>query len=174
MIRRILAYPDKNLYKKSKDVIEFDDELFCLLDDMYDSMIEHKGIGLAAIQLDVALRVIVLCLPNEKDEQLKENLIEAINPEILSGNGEIMYEEGCLSVPNFNADIKRLKNIKIKYFDRNKNEIIRDVSDLEAIAFQHEIDHLNGKLFVDYLNILKRKKFDKEYKRLQKEKKAAL
>lgn len=170
MLRKVISYPNKNLYKKSSVVTKFDKKLFVLLDDMYDLMIEHKGIGLAAIQVDISYRVFILCLPDENDKQNKENLIEIINPEIVEKSGEIFYEEGCLSVPGFNADIKRYKDIKVKYYNRDNILVSRELTDLESIAFQHELDHLNGKLFVDHLNILKRKKFDKEYKRLLKEK----
>ena len=101
MILEILTYPNKKLYQKSKKVEKFDDELGKFLDDMYETMISKKGIGLAAIQVGRPIRAIVINLVDENDEQKKENLLEIINPEILTQEGEIIYQEGCLSVPGY-------------------------------------------------------------------------
>ena len=169
MIREIIEYPNKILKEKSKEVIEFDEKLHSLLDDMYETMIAKSGIGLAAIQVCISLRVLILNLPSgEDDEQNRADLIEAINPEILTSSGSVTYSEGCLSVPGIHEDVTRKEHIQIKYYDRDGNKIVKDCDDLMAIAFQHEIDHLNGHLFIEKLSYLKRKKFDKEWKRRHK------
>ena len=173
MVRDIIEYPSSILKEISKEVVEFDKNLHELLDDMYETMIAKNGIGLAAIQVGVAVRVVVLNLPSgEEDEQDIKDLIEAINPEILSSNGSVTFSEGCLSVPGVHEDVTRKETIKIKYFNRYGDEIIQDCDDLMSIAFQHELDHLNGHLFIEKLSYLKRKKFDKEWKQRLKSKKS--
>ena len=169
----IVEYPDKRLRQKSTQVKNFDEKLHKLLDSMYDIMINTNGIGLAAIQVNYALRVLVLNIPDEDGEQPRENLIEMINPVIVSRDGEIVYQEGCLSVPKFYEDITRFENISVNYQDRDANTLSLDANDLLSIAIQHEIDHLEGILFIDKLSYARRKKFEKEYKKQQKEKKNA-
>ena len=169
MILEIITYPNKLLRTKSKAVLDFDTTLHTTLDSMYETMINKGGVGLAAIQVGIAKRMLIINLPREDKEQYKEDLLEIINPEILSADGEILFQEGCLSVPNFYEMVGRFSYIKLKYFDRFGKEWILEAEDYLAVAIQHEIDHLNGVLFVDKLSILKRKKFEKEYKRLQKE-----
>ena len=171
MIRDIVVYPDKRLKQVSKEVVEFDKELHTLLDDMYETMIHKNGIGLAAIQIGVPLQVLLINLVREEDEkQHKEDLLEVINPKILEADGEIVYQEGCLSVPGYYEDVKRAEHIKVCYHDRDGNEIITQYKDLMAIAFQHELDHLKGTLFIEKLSFLKRKKFEKEWKKKHKKK----
>ena len=163
MIREILAYPNKRLKEVSHDVICFDEKLHELLNDMNDTMADRGGVGLAAIQIGVPSRVLIINIPDEEDKQLKENLIEAINPVITEKEDEIIFKEGCLSVPEFYEEIRRARRIKVEYFDRfgEKKELFCE--DFMAVAWQHEIDHLNGRLFIEKLSILKRKKFEKEY-----------
>lgn len=167
----IVEYPDKRLKEKSKVVEKFDKELHGLLDAMYQSMIESKGIGLAAIQVGHAKRVLLLNIPDDNDEQSRDSLIEMINPLITMKEGDTVYQEGCLSVPSFYEDINRFERVCVNYQDREGNTKTIEAEGLLSIAIQHEIDHLNGVLFIDKLSYSRRKKFEKEYKRAQKEKK---
>ena len=167
----IVEYPDKKLREISKEIISFDEKLHKLLDAMYPFMMETNGIGLAAIQVAHPIRALILNIPDEDGEQLDENLIEIINPVITHKDGESVYQEGCLSVPRFYEDVKRFETISIDYQDRDGNRKTIDADGLLAIAIQHEIDHLEGILFIDKLSYSRRKKFEKEYKKMQKEKK---
>lgn len=167
----IVEYPDKRLKEKSKVVEKFDKELHGLLDAMYQSMIESKGIGLAAIQVGHAKRVLLLNIPDDNDEQSRDSLIEMINPLITMKEGDTVYQEGCLSVPSFYEDINRFERVCVNYQDREGNTKTIEAEGLLSIAIQHEIDHLDGVLFIDKLSYSRRKKFEKEYKRAQKEKK---
>ncbi|MDD3476368.1 MAG: peptide deformylase [Sulfurimonas sp.] len=167
----IVEYPDKRLKEKSKVVEKFDEELHKLLDAMYDSMIESRGIGLAAIQVGHAKQVLLLNIPDENDEQSREALIEMINPIITINEGETIYQEGCLSVPSFYEDISRFERVCVNYQDREGNTKTIEAEGLLSVAIQHEIDHLNGVLFIDKLSYSRRKKFEKEYKKALKEKK---
>ena len=171
MLRDIITYPHKLLKEKSKEITLFDNELHTLLDDMYETMMHKNGIGLAAIQVAVPLNALIINLPNKEDKQEKEDLIEVINPTILEMDGSTLYTEGCLSVPEYYEDVQRAERIKVSYFDRHGNEIITEYDGLMAIAFQHECDHLKGELFIEKLSYLKRKKFEKEWKKKIKGKK---
>jgi peptide deformylase len=168
MIREIVVYPDKRLRLVSKEVTHFDGSLHTLLDDMYDTMVSRNGVGLAAIQLGVDLRVLIINVPlkdREKGEdQPKENTLEIINPVFLEEDGCSRYEEGCLSVPGYYEYVDRYKTVKIEYQDRNGIKHTIEDDDFLSIAIQHEIDHLNGRVFIEKLSILKRKKFEKEWK----------
>ena len=166
----IVEYPDKKLREKSKEVKSFDSKLHELLDSMYPIMMNTNGIGLAAIQVAFPLRALILNIPDEDGEQPDENLIEMINPILSNYSGEIVYQEGCLSVPKFYEDVKRYSNITVNYQDRDANTITLEAEGLFAIAIQHEMDHLDGLLFIDKLSYSRRKKFEKEYKRMQKDK----
>lgn len=167
----IVEYPDKRLKEKSLPVEKFDLALHSLLDAMYDMMIESNGIGLAAIQVAHPKRVLILNIPDEDGEQPKENLIEIINPVITSKEGVATYQEGCLSVPGFYEEIERFETLSLNYQDRDGNTKTLEADGLLSIAIQHEMDHLEGVLFIDKLSYSRRKKFEKEYKRVQKEKK---
>lgn len=167
----IITYPDKVLKTRSKSVTVFDDELHTFLDNMFETMMESNGIGLAAIQVAKPLRVLILCIPDEEGNQLKENIKEIINPVIHNPQGNIIYQEGCLSVPGFYEDIERFESLTLHYQDRHGNEVSVEATELLAIAIQHEMDHLEGKLFIERLSYNRRKKFEKEYKRALKEKK---
>jgi peptide deformylase len=170
LVREILIYPNKILKKESKDVKEFDEKLHLLLDDMYDTMIQHNGVGLAAIQIGVELNVLIINPVRDDEKQYKDDLIEAINPKILFKDGEYKYNEGCLSVPDFSEEVKRAKDIEVEYYDRNGNKHVNNYNDFMAVAWQHEMDHLNGHLFIEKLSILKRRKFEKELKKRAKNK----
>jgi len=167
----IVEYPDRRLRQKSAEVKNFDKKLHTLLDAMYPLMMDTNGIGLAAIQVAHPVRALILNIPDEDGEQAKENLLEIINPVITHKDGETLYQEGCLSVPKFYEDIKRFETVTINYQDRDANTKTLEADGLLAIAIQHEIDHLEGVLFIDKLSYARRKKFEKEYKRMQKERK---
>lgn len=168
MVKEILVYPNKALREKSKDVTSFDPSLHALLDDMYDTMVSKEGIGLAAIQIGVALNVLIINLVDEEGMQKPENLFEMINPHIVEKNGLTTYQEGCLSVPGYYDDVERASHIKVTYFDRYGKKYEEEFMDLMAIAVQHEMDHLKGHLFIEKLSYLKRKKFEKDWKKQQK------
>ncbi|WP_292658536.1 peptide deformylase [Nitratifractor sp.] len=176
MIREIVIYPDKRLKEISQPVENFDEELHTLLDDMYETMIAKNGVGLAAIQVGVPLRVLIINVPVETDsedpreQQPKENTLEVINPVILEAEGKTRYQEGCLSVPGYFEEVERHKAVRIEYQDRYGKKYIIDDDDFLAIALQHEMDHLDGKVFVEKLSLLKRKKFEKEWKKRLKKK----
>ena len=165
----IVEYPDKKLKEISKEIKKFDEQLHKLLDAMYPIMMQSNGIGLAAIQVAHAKRVLLLNIPDEDDEQSIDNLMEMVNPIIMQKSGETTYQEGCLSVPTFYEDITRYETIRVNYQDRDGNTITLEADGLLSIAIQHEVDHLNGILFIDKLSYSRRKKFEKEWKRREKE-----
>lgn len=140
-LRTIRKKGDEILYKKSKEVVKFDERLSELLDDMYETMKAADGVGLAAPQVGILKRCVVIDIGEEK--------IELINPVIVSSEGEQVCQEGCLSVPDVWGDVKRPKKVKVSAFDRNGKKFEREGEDLLAVAMCHEIDHLNGELFDD-------------------------
>ena len=133
-------------------------------------MMSSNGIGLAAIQVGNPICALIINLPDEDGTQCKENLLEVINPRIVSSEGSIFYQEGCLSVPGFYEDIERFEHIVLEYQDRHGEPHVLEATDLLSIALQHEIDHLEGKLFIEKLSYSRRKKFEKEYKKKLKSK----
>ncbi|WP_104698054.1 MULTISPECIES: peptide deformylase [unclassified Helicobacter] len=167
-ILKVISYPDPILKQKSREVTHFDENLHRLLDDMFETMRSRDGVGLAAIQVGVLQRILVINLPREDNQQYDEDLLEIINPVILKQEGEILWNEGCLSVPNFYEEVKRYNSLTLGYQDRFGNEKVLQAEGFLAVALQHEIDHLNGILFIDRLSILKRKKFQKELKKNQR------
>ncbi len=169
MVRKVLIYPDRGLRVVSKDVEQFDEKLHNLLDDMRETMYKHDGIGLAAIQIGIALNVMIINLVDENEVQHIDDLLEIINPSIVEADGVLVHQEGCLSLPSVYEDIERKANIKVKYFNRDGVEVQEEFDGLMAIAFQHELDHLHGHLFIEKLSYLKRKKFEKEWKKKLKE-----
>jgi peptide deformylase len=178
MIREVLTYPNPILRKKSKDIEVFDEKLHSLLDDMNDTMQEYGGVGLAAIQIGRDSNVLIINIPindengenGENDgKQLPENLIEAINPVITHKDGELIFNEGCLSVPGFHAEVKRAEHVIVEYYNRTGEKQTIEAEDFLAIAWQHEMEHLSGHVFIENLSFLKRKKFEKEWKRQLKE-----
>ena len=168
MIREILVYPNKRLKEISEPVTEFNEELHTLLDDMYETMLNKKGVGLAAIQIGVAKRVLIINLPEDDSDDVtikKEDTLEIINPMFTSLSGNCKHQEGCLSIPGYYEDIERAEHVVLEYQDRYGEKKVIDNQDFLAIALQHEIDHLEGKVFIEKLSILKRKKFEKEWKK---------
>lgn len=162
MLRKILAFPDPELKKKSAPVTIIDDTLRELVRDMAETMYHAPGVGLAAPQIGVHQRVIVIDVAPEDEAP---NLIVAINPVIVHADGESYEEEGCLSVPKYSANVRRHARVVVKYLNLQGEEVTCKADELLAIAFQHEIDHLDGILFVDHISPLKREIFKRRYRR---------
>jgi len=161
-ILNILHFPDPKLRQKAAPVAVVNDEIRTLVDDMFETMYEAPGIGLAAVQVNVLKRVIVIDISEDKDQP------ECfINPEIVERNGEEKMEEGCLSVPGIYEPVSRAKDITVRYLDRDGNTREMTVDGLLAVCIQHEIDHLDGKLFVDYLSEMKRKRIRKKMEKMR-------
>jgi len=168
MVRDIVIYPDKRLKLISKEVTVFDSDLHSLLDDMYDTMLTKRGVGLAAIQIGVDKRVLIINIPNDDDDDalpIKSETLEIINPIVIKKEGSCKHQEGCLSIPGVYEDIERSEHIVLEYRNRHGELKIIENDDFLAIAIQHEMDHLEGKVFIEKLSILKRKKFEKEWKK---------
>lgn len=166
MIRTILTYPNPELKKKSAPVTIITDSIRELVRDMAETMYAAPGIGLAAPQIGVHQRVIVIDIAG-KDEL--PNLIVAINPVIIHREGESYEEEGCLSVPDYAANVRRHERVVVKALDLEGVEQTWKAEDLLAVAFQHEIDHLDGILFVDHLSTLKRELFQRKARKAAEE-----
>ena len=157
----ILEYPHPRLRIKAEPVTVFDDSISQLIDDMFETMAEAQGIGLAASQVDVHQRVIVMDISDERDEPRIY-----INPEIeVLEPSTLPYDEGCLSVPGFYETVERPANVIIRALDRDGNTFEEEAVGLLAVCIQHEIDHLEGRLFVDYLSPLKRDRIRKKLKK---------
>jgi len=166
-LREILRYPEPLLKQKSVPVTEFNDELKQLANDMVETMYAAPGVGLAAPQVGVLQRLIILdCSASDEPD----DLLVAVNPEIIAGEGNSLEEEGCLSVPGYWASVKRHETATIRYQDTDGNFHEREAEGLLAIGMQHEVDHLEGVLFVDRLSPLKRSIFRKKYMKMLKEK----
>ncbi|QXE89379.1 peptide deformylase [Geomonas subterranea] len=171
MVRKILTYPDPELKKRSLPVTVITDKTRELVRDMAETMYDAPGVGLAAPQIGVHQRIVVIDV-SCKDES--PELIVAINPEIVHAEGEAYEEEGCLSVPKFSANVRRHARVVVKMLNLEGEEVVIRADDLLAIAFQHEIDHLDGVLFIDHLSPLKKGIFRKRYQRAQEEAKEQL
>jgi peptide deformylase len=160
---QILEFPDPRLRTRAQPVVEVDDALRKLIDDMFETMYEAPGIGLAATQVNVHKRVLVIDLSQDRSQPLV-----LINPEIIERSGVEETEEGCLSVPGIYDKVTRAERIRVRTLDRFGKSHEIEAAGLLAVCIQHEMDHLEGKLFVDYLSELKRtrirKKLDKERK----------
>lgn len=165
-ILKILEFPDPRLRKKAVPVDAVDDDLRRLIDDMFETMYAAPGIGLAATQVDMHRRLLVADVSAEKDAPRV-----LVNPEILAKDGVAVTEEGCLSVPGYYEEVERAGHIRVRYLDRDGTAREEDFEGLLAVCVQHEIDHLDGKLFVDYLSEAKRqrirKRLEKERRQLQ-------
>lgn len=162
-ILQVLEFPDPQLRNIAKQVVNVDQKVKTIVDDMFETMYESHGVGLAAIQVNIQLQIIVIDVSDEKNEQLC-----LINPEIISEFGQEESDEGCLSVPGIFEPIQRAERIIVKAINRDGNEFEIEAEGLLAVCIQHEIDHLNGKLFVDYLSPLKRQRIKKKMLKLQK------
>jgi peptide deformylase len=166
MIRKILAYPDPELKKKSAPVTILNEKIIELVRDMTETMYDAPGVGLAAPQIGVHQRVIVIDV-SPKDEN--PNLIVAINPVLVHGEGDSYEEEGCLSVPRYSANVRRYASVVVKGLNLEGEEVTWQAEGLLAVAFQHEIDHLDGTLFVDHLSPLKKDIFRKKYRQMMEQ-----
>ena len=156
-ILTILEFPDPRLRKKAVPVEAVDAPLRALIDDMFETMYTAPGIGLAATQIDVHRRLLVADVSSDKDDPHV-----FINPEILEKDGVTVTEEGCLSVPGYYEEVERAEHIKVRYMDPDGAERVEEFGGLLAVCVQHEIDHLDGKLFVDYLSEAKRQRIRKK------------
>lgn len=168
-ILTVLTYPDTRLRKVAKPVEAFDDELSQLLDDMFETMYADNGVGLAATQVNIQRRVLTVD-PMENDGRQPFYLI---NPEIIEKHGEMMSPEGCLSVPGAYDQVKRAQRVKIRYVDKTGTSFEKEFVDFHAAIVQHEIDHLNGKLFIDHLSAIRRERVKKHLLELSKQKKSS-
>ena len=165
MLRPILRYGERPLHTPAAPVTRFDDELQRLIDDMIETMYAAPGIGLAAPQVGVPLRVFVVDLSVGRD---RAQLITLVNPEFVQREGTQLEEEGCLSVPGFNATVLRPSRVVIQGLDREENRQTFEGTGLLARAFQHEMDHLDGRLFVDRLRGIKRDVIVRKIQKLQR------
>ena len=163
-LRTILEFPDPRLRTRAEPVTRFDAALGTLIDDMLETMYAAPGIGLAATQVDVHKRLIVIDISKEHNEPLV-----LINPEILEREGEAQTEEGCLSVPGIFDEVKRAAKVRVRAQDRTGKVFESDYEDVLAVCVQHEMDHLEGRLFVDYLSDLKRERIRKRLDKDRKE-----
>ena len=161
---QILEFPDPRLRNRAQAVTQVDAALRTLIDDMFETMYAAPGIGLAATQVNVAKRVLVIDLSEKRDQPLA-----LINPEILARSGIEETEEGCLSVPGYFDKVTRAEQIRVRALDRDGKQIEFEADGLLAVCIQHEIDHLDGKLFVDYLSELKRTRIRKKLEKERKE-----
>ena len=164
-ILKILTYPNPRLYKIAKPVYEINKRHQDLIKNMTHTMYECNGIGLSATQVDFHERIIVIDISEEKN-----NLIVLINPDILERTGSQEYQEGCLSVPQVFEKIERFEKIKVKSLDQDGKYFEFEADGLLSVCIQHEIDHLDGKVFVDYLSALKRNRIKSKLIKVQKKK----
>jgi len=160
----ILKFPDPRLRTVAKPVKEVTGKVVAIADQMLEAMYQAPGIGLAATQVNLHQRLIVIDVSETNDQPLV-----LINPTIIFGEGEIETNEGCLSVPGFYEPVDRFQHIQLEAIDRNGEPFTMDAMDLLAVCIQHEIDHLEGKLFVDYLSSTKRQLIRKKLQKLQKQ-----
>ncbi|MDH5378627.1 MAG: peptide deformylase [Gammaproteobacteria bacterium] len=161
---KILHYPDDRLRIKASPIDVVDDEIRTLADDMLETMYAAPGIGLAATQVNVAKRLIVMDISEEKNQPRV-----FINPELIEYQGEIKTEEGCLSVPSIYENVKRYEWVKVRALDKNGEQFELEADELLSVCIQHEMDHLEGKLFVDYLSEMKRNRIRKKITKLARE-----
>ena len=160
----ILRFPDPRLRTKAVPVEEVSDAIRVLVDDMLETMYDAPGIGLAATQINVHQQIVVIDVSENKDEPYC-----FINPKITQRDGEEICEEGCLSVPEYYAEVQRSESVTVKALDRDGKEFELEADGLLAVCIQHELDHLKGKLFVDYLSPLKQKRLQKKFAKLAKQ-----
>ncbi|MBT0722738.1 peptide deformylase [Tatumella sp. TA1] len=163
-VLQVLHYPDERLRKVAKPVTQVTPEIKQIVDDMFDTMYAEEGIGLAATQVDIHQRVIVIDVSEERNERLV-----LINPEILTQCGETGIEEGCLSIPEQRALVPRAEKVTVRALNREGEQFELEADGLLAICIQHEIDHLEGKLFIDYLSPLKRQRIRQKLEKLARQ-----
>lgn len=166
-IRDIITYPHPVLRQQAETITEFDEELKTLVEDMADTMYQAPGVGLAANQIGLARRVVVVDRSTQENER---NFIVLVNPEISRGEGSVVQEEGCLSVVECYSKVKRFYSIHVTAQDVDGKTLEFDAEDRFARIIQHEVDHLNGTLFIDHLSPLKRALYKKKLKKILKDK----
>ena len=168
MILKIVTYPDTFLKQPTKDVENIDGSLQQLIDDMTDTMIAAPGVGLAAIQVGVDKSLLIFDVTQPDDTDRHINVL--VNPRIVEKEGELLSEdEGCLSVPDFRADVKRAERVLVDGFDRHGEPLRFEAEGFQAVVLQHEIDHLNGTLFIDRISALKRNLYKRRVKKQLKQ-----
>lgn len=177
-LKPIITLPDRRLRLKSEPIVAVDNEIRALMDDMLETMYDAPGIGLAAIQIAVAKRLVVIDVARREEEGAKPDPLFLANPEVLWASEELSScEEGCLSIPEYREEVFRPAKVKVGFLDRNGKHQEIDAEGLLATCIQHEIDHLNGVLFIDHISRLKRdrilKKFTKSAKRIADQHEAA-
>jgi len=164
----ILTFPDSRLRQQAKPVEQVDDDIRRFVDDMFETMYAAPGIGLAAVQVNVPKRVVVIDVSEDKNEP-----VCLINPEILEASGTEETDEGCLSVPGFFETVARAERVRVRALDRNGEPFELDVDGLLAVCIQHEIDHLDGRLFVDHISSLKRQRIRRKLEKERRQPGAA-
>lgn len=163
-VLQVVHFPDERLRTVAKPVVDVNADIQRIVDDMFDTMYEEEGIGLAATQVDIHQRIIVIDVSEERDQRLV-----LINPELIEKDGDTGIEEGCLSIPETRALVPRAERVKIKALDRDGNPFELEADGLLAICIQHEMDHLVGKLFIDYLSPLKRQRIRQKLEKLARQ-----
>jgi peptide deformylase len=164
----ILLFPDERLRQRSTEVEAVDDELRKLFDDMLETMYDAHGIGLAGPQVGVMKRVIVIHIPPERADDQELPVLKLVNPEIIERVGKTEGEEGCLSIPDVRENVQRAAEVTVRGTNENGEEVEFEATGLLAVCLQHEIDHLDGILFIDRLSRLKRELLKSRLKRLAK------
>ncbi|MGP8233248.1 MAG: peptide deformylase [Methylovirgula sp.] len=168
-LKPILILPDKRLRQKAAPIAAVDDEIRALMDDMLETMYDAPGIGLAATQIGKMKRVLVLDVAKRQDEEASANPLVFANPEILWASEELSaYNEGCLSIPEIYEEVERPARIRVGYLDRDNRRQEIEADGILATCLQHEIDHLNGVLFIDHISRLKREMISKKFSKAAK------
>jgi len=163
-VLKVLSFPDKRLRTKAQAVVAVDDGVREIMDDMLETMYEAPGIGLAATQVDIHQQIVVIDISEEKDSPLY-----LVNPEIIAKSGKKISEEGCLSVPEYYAEVERAETVTISALGYDGKAFELEAEDLLAVCIQHEMDHLQGKLFVDYLSPMKQQRVKKKLEKMAKQ-----
>ena len=163
-VLKVLSFPDKRLRTKAEPVKTVDDKVRAIMDDMLETMYEAPGIGLAATQVDIHQQIVVIDISEEKDSPLY-----LVNPEITAKAGKKISEEGCLSVPEYYAEVERAETVTVTALGYDGKSFELDAEELLAVCIQHEMDHLKGKLFVDYLSPMKQQRVKKKLEKMAKQ-----
>ena len=163
-VLKVLSFPDKRLRTKAKPVDSVDDSVRTIMDDMLETMYDAPGIGLAATQVDIHQQIVVIDISEEKDSPLY-----LVNPSITAKSGKEISEEGCLSVPEYYAEVERAETVTVNALGRDGQPFELEAEGLLAVCIQHEMDHLQGKLFVDYLSPLKQQRVRKKLEKMAKQ-----
>jgi peptide deformylase len=168
-LREVLKFPDRRLRLVSQPVAEVTDAIRALAEEMCDVMYDEPGIGLAAPQVGEAIRLLVVDT-EWTEEDAERNPLILVNPELSEHEGKVSWNEGCLSVPDFQAEVDRAERVRLRARDLDGNEIDIQAEGLQAVCFQHEVDHLNGVLFIDHISRLKRNRYElRRKKQLRRE-----